>query len=114
MLLVFHIRPGLKHRVDLPELTRVGVHFPPAPTPMLNHEHFDRQAAKLALDIHHITARHAGRLKKLYYNAAVQIFELAHNETEPVPYMNHLAPADVAAEIWTAYKHRFSYLLEQK
>lgn len=81
---------------------------------MLDLERFKRQAEKLALDIHHITARHAEQLKKLYYNAAAQIFELAHNETEPVPYMNHVAPADVAAEIWAAYEHRFSYLLVQK
>ena len=78
---------------------------------MLDSERFNRQAEKLGLDIHLITYRHAEQLKELYYNAAAQICELAHDETRPVLYMNHRAPVDVAAEILAAYEHRFSYLL---
>ena len=81
---------------------------------MLDLERFNRQAEKLALDIHLITSRHAEQLKELYHNAAAQICELAHDDTRPVLYMNHRAPADVASEIWAAYEHQFSYLLEQK
>lgn len=74
---------------------------------MLNHEHFDEQARKLALDIRRITGCHSERLKHLYNNPAVQIYELAHTKTEPVLYINNQAPDDIAAEIQAAYQQRF-------
>ena len=74
---------------------------------MLNLEHFDLQAEKFAKDITHIAAYHSERLSRLYGNPAEQVCRLAHTINEPVLYISSRAPADVAAEIQTAYEQRF-------